>query len=73
MVTLIMERHQSVVAKVLLKTITVACPKKLLLVRKHHAVGLYKQESFPQTTDVHYCQVCQPGSDNCRSVLQTEQ
>lgn len=35
MLTLIMERHQTPVAKAQLKTITVACPKKLVLVRKH--------------------------------------
>lgn len=32
-----------------------ACPEKLVLVRRHHAVGLHKQESSPQTTDVQYC------------------
>lgn len=65
MVTLIMERHQLPLAKALLKVITVACLEKLVLVRKHHAVGLYKKESFSQTTNVQYCQICQPGSDNC--------
>lgn len=42
MVTLIMERQQLPSAKALLKVITVARPKKLVLVKKHHAVGRYK-------------------------------
>lgn len=59
-----MERHESPLAKALQKIITVPCPKQLVLVRKHSAVGLHKQELFPQTTDVQYRQICQPGFDN---------
>lgn len=65
MVTQIIKRHKMPLAKAVLKIIIVALPKKLVPVRKHHAVGLDEQESFPQTTDVHCCQIGQPGSDNC--------
>ena len=45
-----MDRHELLSAKALLKIVSVACPEKLVHVRKQPAVGLHNQESFPQTT-----------------------